>query len=95
MGRLLAAFAANPGLLAVGLDEDTAVVIQEDATLETLGSGMVTLLDGRTMVSDYYARQDGEMLSLTGSSLTILGPGRHFDLERRVAIDVKSDVSAG
>jgi cyanophycinase len=93
MGRLLAVFAANPGLLAVGLDEDTAVVIDGDGLLETLGSGMVTLLDGRTTVSDYYSRKDGEILSVTGSSLTVLGPGRHFDLVHRVATDVNPEAS--
>ncbi|MDQ4099805.1 MAG: cyanophycinase, partial [Chloroflexota bacterium] len=30
MGRLLATFAANPGLLAIGLDEDTAVLIDRE-----------------------------------------------------------------
>jgi cyanophycinase len=95
IGRLLTVFAANPGLLAVGLDEDTAVVIDAEAKLETLGSGMVTLLDGRTTISDYYEREDGEILSVTGSSLTVLGPGRHFDLERRVALDVNPDAAGG
>jgi cyanophycinase len=95
IGRLLAVFAANPGMLAVGLDEDTAVVINGDAQLETLGSGMVTLLDGRTTISDYYEREDGEILSVTGSSLTVLGPGRRFDLEKRVALDVNPDAAGG
>jgi cyanophycinase len=93
MGRLLAVFAANPGMLAVGLDEDTSVIINGDGMLETLGSGMVTLTDGRTTVSDYFDRQDGEILSVTGSSLTVLGPGRQFDLVRRVAVDVNPEAS--
>lgn len=93
IGRLVAVFAANPGLLAVGLDEDTAVVIDGDAKLETIGSGMVTLLDGRTTISDYYDREDGEILSVTGSSLTVLGPGRRFDLAQRVALDVNPEAS--
>jgi cyanophycinase len=93
IGRLLAVFAANPGLLAVGLDEDTAVIIDGAGMLQTLGSGMVTLIDGRTTVSDYFERQDGEILSVTGSSLTILGPGRCFDMKRREALDVNSDAS--
>ncbi len=90
MGRLLAVFAANPGLLAVGLDEDTAVEIDGAGMLKTLGSGMVTLIDGRTTVSDYFEREDGELLSVTGSSLTVLGPGRCFDLELREAVDLNS-----
>jgi len=88
MGRLLAVFAANPGLLAVGLDENTAVMFDGAGILETLGSGMVTIIDGRTTVSDYFQRQEGEILSVTGSSLTALGPGRQFDLERREAVGI-------
>lgn len=83
LGRLLAAFAANPGLLGIGLDEDTAVVIARDGRLETLGSGMVTIIDGRDAVSDYFDRELGEVLTVARSSLHALGPGRHFDLGAR------------
>lgn len=83
MGRLLSAFAANPGLVGIGLDEDTAVEIHQDGTLEVLGSGMVTLVDGRNTTSDYFERADGEVLTVIDSHLFVLGPGRRFDLDSR------------
>ena len=83
MGRLLSAFAANPGLVAIGLDEDTAVLITRDGVLETLGSGMVTLVDGRNTTSDYFERETGQVLTVVDSSLHVLGPGRRFDLDAR------------
>ena len=83
LGRLLAAFAANPGLLGIGLDEDTAVLIDREGILETMGSGMVTIVDGREAVSDYFERQPGEVLTVGRSSLHVLGPGRRFDLNTR------------
>jgi len=86
LGRLMTAFAANPGLLGVGLDEDTAVVIDRTGTLEVLGSNMVTIVDGRAAVSDYFEREVGEVLTVAGSSLHVLGPGRRFDLNVRRAI---------
>ena len=39
--RLLGAVAQNPRMLGVGIDEDTAVVVESDGTLQTLGSGAV------------------------------------------------------
>jgi cyanophycinase len=83
LGRLLAAFAANPGLIGIGLDEDTAVHIERDGSLETLGSGMVTIVDGREAISDYFERAPGEVLTVARSSLHVLGPGRRFNLVTR------------
>ena len=83
LGRLLAAFAANPGLIGIGLDEDTAVLIDREGLLETLGSGMVTIVDGRDAISDYFDREPGEILTVGRSSLHALGPGRRFDLTTR------------
>jgi len=88
MGRLLSAFAANPGLVGIGLDEDTAVHIKPDGTFEVLGSNMVTIVDGREVLSDYFDREDGEVLTVTKSSLHVLAPGRRFDLHARQVIDL-------
>ncbi len=86
MGRLLSVYAANPGLLSIGLDEDTAVVIDREGNLEVLGSGMVTIVNGRNAVSDYYEREVGEVLTVVNSHLFVLGPGHRFDLNARQAI---------
>lgn len=83
LGRLLSAFAANPGLVGIGLDEDTAIVIDREGKLEVLGSGMVTLIDGRNATSDYFEREIGDVLTVVDSSLHVLGPGRRFDLNTR------------
>jgi cyanophycinase len=58
---LLTAFAASPGSLAIGLDEDTAVLIDGKGVLEVLGSEMVTIIDGRNPCSDYFEREIGEV----------------------------------
>ena len=72
IGRLLSVFAGTPGLLGIGLDEDTAVLIDREGTLEALGSNMVTIVDGRDTTSDYFDREEGEILTITGSSLHVL-----------------------
>src|SRR5215216_30917 len=83
MGRLLSVFAGTPGLIGIGLDEDTAVLIDREGTLEVLGSNMVTIVDGRNTISDYFQREEGEVLSITGSSLYVLARDRQFDLNTR------------
>jgi cyanophycinase len=90
MGRLLSVFAGTPGLIGIGLDEDTAVLIDREGTLEALGSNMVTIVDGRDTVSDYFDRQNGEVLTITGSSLHVLADGRLFDLDARRAIGLET-----
>jgi cyanophycinase len=90
MGRLLSVFAGTPGLIGIGLDEDTAVLINREGTLETLGSNMVTIVDGRNTISDFFDRQDGEVLSITGSSLHALARGRLFDVDARQAVGMET-----
>ena len=90
LGRLLSVFAGTPGLIGIGLDEDTAVLIDREGTLEAVGSNMVTIVDGRNTISDYFDRQDGEVLTITGSSLHVLAGGRQFDVDARQAVGMET-----
>src|SRR3546814_3247243 len=45
IGRLLGAVAQNPRVIGIGIDEDTAILLRDDA-LEVLGSGAVYIVDG-------------------------------------------------
>jgi cyanophycinase len=49
IGRLLYAAASNPGILGIGLGEDTGLYISEGYKMQAIGSGMVILVDGRHM----------------------------------------------
>ncbi|MDF2762765.1 MAG: cphB [Thermomicrobiales bacterium] len=91
LGRLLSVFAGTPGLIGIGLDEDTAVLIDREGTLEALGSNMVTIVDGRNTISDYFERQNGEVLTITGSSLHVLAGGRLFDVDARQAVGMDTE----
>src|SRR5260370_17398181 len=42
LGRLLTALSYSPGLLGVGIDEDTAAVIDSEGSLRVLGAGALT-----------------------------------------------------
>lgn len=88
IGRLLVLFAANPGLLALGIDEDTGALISSDGTFEVIGTNSVIVLDGRHVVSNYFRQGQGEVVSVTGSSLHVLGPGCRFDLPNRRVLEL-------
>lgn len=47
LGRLIYAVASHPGILGVGIDEDTAAIIEDDSRVTVCGSGGVTIVDGR------------------------------------------------
>ena len=49
IGRLLYAAASNPGILGIGLGEDTGLYISGGQVMEAIGSGMVILVDGKHM----------------------------------------------
>lgn len=85
IGRLLSALAQNPGILGVGLDEDTAIEVRVDEhRLRVWGSRTVTLLDG-TQVDGTNASESraDRPLAITGVKLHVLPEGYHFDLNER------------
>jgi cyanophycinase len=87
IGRLLSLVALNPGLLGVGVDEDTAVLINSDNVLEIVGRHSVTIVDGHEMFSDAYQVKGHEGITVSGAKLHVLTPGRRFDLISRVLLD--------
>jgi len=47
--RLAQAVATQPGILGIGLAEDTGIIITEGEILRVIGSGIVTIVDGRSI----------------------------------------------
>ncbi|MDB5243325.1 MAG: cyanophycinase [Spirosoma sp.] len=47
--RLAFAVAQNPDHIGIGLEEDTGIIIREGNKLEAIGSGLVMLIDGRSL----------------------------------------------
>lgn len=84
IGRLLAGIAQNPEVLGIGIDENTAIIVDEDGIIEVIGEGAVYFIDGSTItytnVSELYC---DEILSMHDIKLHILTSGEKFDLIRR------------
>jgi cyanophycinase len=86
LGRLLTALSYNPGLLGVGIDEDTAAVIDSEGVLRVLGAGAVTVVDARDMrYTDSHAAHRGQPLAMLGVKLDVLSSGCRYEIDRRVA----------
>lgn len=83
IGRLLTMVATNPGLLGVGIDEDTAALIDEHGSLEIIGRHSVTIVDGRHMYSDVFQVSGHRPITVSGAILHVLTAGRRFDLKER------------
>jgi cyanophycinase len=52
LGRLWSAVAHDPSLLGVGIDEDTALLIEPGRAVEVVGDGEVMLVDRRGLPPD-------------------------------------------
>jgi cyanophycinase len=88
IGRLLAMVAANPGLIGVGIDEDTAILTAPGGVLEVVGRNSVTIVDGSHMYSDIFQVKGHGGITISDARLHILTPGRRFDLKHRKLLDV-------
>ncbi len=87
IGRLLALVASNPGLLGVGIDEDTAALIGPNGVLEVVGRNSITIVDGTNMYSDIFQVKGHGGITVSGAMLHVLTPGRRFDLKTRRLVD--------
>ncbi len=83
LGRLLAVVAQSPSLIGLGLDEDTAALVFADQTLEVLGRGAVTIVDGSKLVTDAYNTKGHRPMMVSGAILHSLPSGYRFDLTTR------------
>ncbi len=86
LGRLLSAVTQQPVVLGFGIDENTAVVVNNNQ-FEVIGEGAVTIVD----VADITHTNLGQILkdedlAICGAKLHILPHGYRFDLKTRKPI---------
>jgi cyanophycinase len=83
LGRLLGAVAHNPVMLGVGIDEDTAIII-ENGHFTVLGSGAIYVIDAREVTYSNIADATlGQTLSVHHLILHTLVHGERFELHDR------------
>jgi cyanophycinase len=93
-GRLLAAVAHYPQDLGIGIDENTAMIVNKDH-FEVMGEGAVTVIDGSDMV--FTSAPDvgtGASLALSNVKVHVLPEGYKFSLKDRCMKEPKNPKAA-
>jgi len=95
MGRLVTALSYNPEPLGVGVDEDTAAMVDADGVLTVLGSGAVTIVDAAGLrFTDSHAVHRGQPVAMLGLKVDFLTTGCRYDTRRRVALVPEAEFTA-
>ncbi len=86
-GRLLSIVASSPGLLGLGIDEDTAAEIRDERLLTVVGSGGVFVVDARGALTDAPEARAGAPLLVSGAVVHTLPAGAVFDVQQVALVD--------
>lgn len=78
--RLAQAVAVQPGILGIGLAEDTGMIISGGREIEVIGSGIVTILNGKNITyTNLIDIADRMPISVENIIVHILSQGEKFD----------------
>jgi cyanophycinase len=95
LGRLLGAITQNPRTMGIGIDENTAIIVDAGERFEVIGAGAVYVLDGSEITYSSLAEPHSGMqqtMSVFDVKLHVLSEGNEFDLrERRPAVPPKPE----
>ena len=82
--RLIGAIAENPGVLGIGIDEDTGVIVEPTGVMRVIGTGAVYVADGRGIThTNVSEKAKGHTLSLFDVALHVLNHGTGLDMRTR------------
>lgn len=82
-GRLIEMATANPGILGLGIGEDTCLIIKK-YILEVCGAGLAIIVDGDKMgYTNLTEVKDGEPITVENIIVHVLGPGKKFIISER------------
>jgi len=80
ISRLITAVSYNPYNLGIGIDENTAIILDNEGIMEVYGAGSVTVVDGSQITYNEIAEVDDyQSFSVCGVQLHILGNGLIYD----------------
>ena len=88
-GRLLMIVAQSPQLLGIGIDEDTAAVVDvvdDHEILRVVGRGAVAIFDPARIQTNAYEAKRSSPLLASGVVLHVLPAGARFDLTTRTLV---------
>ncbi|MBI5352483.1 MAG: cyanophycinase [Chloroflexi bacterium] len=86
LGRLLYVIAAHPGLLGVGIDENTAAIVDDEAKITVIGTGAVTVVDGSGITASNVAEvEHGGPVAVGNVRINVLTSGCSYNIKTRRA----------
>ncbi len=92
ISRLITAVSYNPYNLGIGIDENTAIILNSDGILEVYGQGGVTIVDGSRITYNEIAEVDDfQSFSVCGVQLHILRDGLFYDFINRHPLQLPSE----
>jgi cyanophycinase len=94
-GRLLMIVSQSPQLLGIGVDEDTAAIVEqvgEHEVLRVTGRGSVTIFDPARMVTNAHEARRSAPLLASGVILHMLPAGAAYDLTTRTLVPQPHEV---
>jgi cyanophycinase len=92
ISRLITAVSYNPYNLGIGIDENTAIILDNEGILEVFGKGTVTIVDGSQITYNEIAEvSEYQPFSVCGVQLHILGDGLNYDYFARMPIRITNE----
>jgi cyanophycinase len=84
--RLSVAVANNPDHIGIGLEEDTGIIIRNGTRIEAIGSGLVTILDARSLQKENRSvkKKEDHEIFIENLLVHVLSNGDHFTLNKKV-----------
>ena len=83
LGRLAYAISMHPGLLGVGVDENTCAIVEDENRITVCGRNAITIVDGSEMVSTNVAEVEGSRpVAVSGLRIHVLTQGCTFDMKK-------------
>lgn len=80
ISRLITAVSYNPYNLGIGIDENTAIILNSEGILEVFGTGSATIVDGSQITYNEIAEvDDNQPFSVCGVQLHVLRDGLVYD----------------
>lgn len=85
IGRLLTGIAQNPEVLGIGIDENTAIIVEKNGMIEVIGESAVYFIDGSKITyTNVSELKSDEILSMHNVTLHVLTENNKFDLIKKI-----------
>ena len=92
ISRLITAVSYNPYNLGIGIDENTAIILDSAGVLEVFGQGSATIVDGSKITYNEIAEVDEfQSFSVCGVQLHVLRDGLVYDFLERHPLQPKNE----